>query len=98
LADSFELIEATKTGRAYWDSTSDFIWQALMARPDKWVALLWSGIDVLIRDKLQLFLDAVVFLRDVGDVLFQTERKGDTHPVGLCIVAFGEGVNFPQWS
>jgi hypothetical protein len=66
LVKCFDLLDVTKCGgQPSWDGTSDFIYQALMERPDKRVALLWSGVDNLLKSHFQLILDTLEVLNSL---------------------------------
>lgn len=97
LADCFGATDYANNGLSSWDAASDLIWQELMDRPDKRVALMWNHADVMIANHLQLFLDGLEMLYALGDTLERQETTADTHPVLLRIVVFGEGRNFPRW-
>jgi hypothetical protein len=98
LVESLEITDYSKNGLSSWDATVDIIWQILMNRPDKRVALLWIHFDVMIARQLQLSLDAIEMLYALADTLERQEATADTHPVLLRIAAFGEGRGFPAWA
>jgi hypothetical protein len=97
LADCFAITEYANHGLSSWDAASDVIWQVLMERPDKHIALMWNHADMMIANHLQLFLDGLEMLYALGSTLERQEATADTHPVLLRIVVFGEGRSFPRW-
>jgi len=97
LADCFGLMDHFTKGSSSWDAASDLIWQALIERREKRVALLWEHADAMIASETQLFLDALEMLYALGDTLERHEASADYYPVLLRIVLFGEGRSFPRW-
>ncbi len=74
------------------------MWQVLMERPDKRVALLWNGLDNLIKEQLQLVLDTLEVLRDLVEITQSQELTASTHRVLIRTVLFGGRSSFPKWS
>lgn len=80
-----------------WDVLSDLMWEALMQRPHRRIALFWHDADVMVSKNLQLFLDALDVLDALGEVCESQEITSCTHPVIVRIVALGDGLSFPPW-
>jgi hypothetical protein len=68
----------------------------LIERQDNWAALLWDDADKFMATQLQLFVDIVEVLYGVSYNLRPKKIPSDVHPVGIRIVLFGTGPNFPE--
>lgn len=94
ILDSFNIPH--RRGGMNLDATIDLISVALAQRPDHWVLLAVCNFDALIATRLQLALHLVHFLTLLADATLRIEWAAPSHRVGLRVVYYGTGCNYPE--
>ncbi|HEV8069955.1 MAG TPA: hypothetical protein VGP76_19595 [Planctomycetaceae bacterium] len=89
------LTDETRPPLLSWDGTSDFLFQELVARPDKQVAILWFEADQMLEAHLPLFLNALEWLRDFAEPLGQTNEDKNWF-ITVRVILLGHGSGFPK--
>jgi hypothetical protein len=80
-----------------WDAVADWLWQAMSARDDARVAIVWNDAQVLLNASLATFLQAVAMFTDLA-ASAEDGDDGFSHPMQIVLALVGSGVMFPDFT
>src|SRR5579863_1967605 len=73
-----------------WDAGADHVWDELMDREDKRVAIVWRGADEMLEGRLELLLDGIEWLNRIASEVMEHDKI----EMRLCLL--GRGPSFPH--